>query len=432
MGSILTNNGAMVALQTLSTINRNLNEVQSQISTGLKVGSAKDNAAVFAISQVMRSDVKGFEAISESLSLGQSTVAVGSNAADAVGELLNDIKKKIISAGEENVDRVKLQDELSSLRDQITGIVDAAQFNGLNVLSNQKSSGGGTTALTAAQVADLQGSGTVSVLSSLNRGSDQSISTSAITVAKQDLATSDAVFNVGAAADSQAAAVTGAGAIADAATGTLTIVGNAGITAATSERGGIAVLAGDGYRVAGAVFGATGNIDYVARDGDTVNDIAAGLAAKINFTLADQGISGFTVAANGAGVAITNNSGASITSAVTVGAGGTAGGGLELLGDIDISTADGAAAGLAAIESLIQTTVKGQAALGTSENRLEIQSDFMGTLIDSFKSGIGTLVDANLEEAAARLQSLQVQQQLGTQALSIANQAPQSILSLFR
>ena len=75
MGSILTNNSAMVALQTLNGINRNLNEVQSQISTGLKVGTAKDNAAIFAISQVMRSDVKGFEAISESLSLGSSTIA---------------------------------------------------------------------------------------------------------------------------------------------------------------------------------------------------------------------------------------------------------------------------------------------------------------------------------------------------------------------
>lgn len=429
MGSILTNNSAMVALRTLDNINRNLGDVQSQISTGLKVGSAKDNAAVFAISQVMRSDVKGFEALSESLSLGESTVAVASNAAKSVGDLLNEIKGKIISASEDNVDRTKLQDELSALRDQVGGIVNAAQFNGLNVLSNRETSGGGTTALTAAQVATLQGSGSVSVLSSLDRASDGTVSTSSITVTKQDLATSNAVFNTGAAADSVAGAVTGAGAVADGASGTLTIVGNA---AATGNRNGIAVLAGDGYRIAASVFGGTGNIDYVARDGDTVNDIATGLAAKINFTLADQGITGFTVTASGAGVTIANDSGAGITTAVAVGAGGTAGGGLELLGDIDISTEDGALAGLAAIETLIQTTINGQAALGTVENRLEIQNSFLDSLIDSFKSGIGTLVDANLEEASARLQSLQVQQQLGTQALSIANQAPQSILALFR
>ncbi|MEO1275362.1 MAG: flagellin, partial [Pseudomonadota bacterium] len=67
-----------------------------------------------------------------------------------------------------------------------------------------------------------------------------------------------------------------------------------------------------------------------------------------------------------------------------------------------------------------------------SERRIDIQSDFMSSLIDSFKSGIGALVDADLEEASARLQALQVQQQLGVQALSIANQAPQNILALFR
>ena len=64
--------------------------------------------------------------------------------------------------------------------------------------------------------------------------------------------------------------------------------------------------------------------------------------------------------------------------------------------------------------------------------RVEIQNEFMNTLIDSFKSGIGALVDADLEEVSARLQALQVQQQLGIQALSIANQAPQNILALFR
>lgn len=81
---------------------------------------------------------------------------------------------------------------------------------------------------------------------------------------------------------------------------------------------------------------------------------------------------------------------------------------------------------------MISATAEAQAVLGTAENRLENQEVFMGKLTDAFKSGIGTLVDANLEEASARLQALQVQQQLGTQALSIANQAPQSILSLFR
>ena len=76
MSSILTNNSAMVALQTLKSVNSNLQQTQSEISTGKSVSSARDNSAVWAISKVMESDVKGFKGISDSLNLGQSTVAV--------------------------------------------------------------------------------------------------------------------------------------------------------------------------------------------------------------------------------------------------------------------------------------------------------------------------------------------------------------------
>ena len=84
------------------------------------------------------------------------------------------------------------------------------------------------------------------------------------------------------------------------------------------------------------------------------------------------------------------------------------------------------------IESLIQTSINAAAEFGSAEGRIDIQTSFVSALSDSMKSGIGALVDANMEEASARLQALQVQQQLGIQALSIANQQPQNILSLFR
>ena len=88
MSSILTNNGAMVALQTLQSINKNLGTTQSEISTGKSVASAKDNSAVWAISKQMESDVQGFKAIQESLALGESTVAVARNASETVTDLL--------------------------------------------------------------------------------------------------------------------------------------------------------------------------------------------------------------------------------------------------------------------------------------------------------------------------------------------------------
>ena len=136
MSSILTNNSAMVALQTLKSINMNLGKVQSEISTGKTVESAKDNAATWAISKVMSSDVAGFEAISDSLGLGQATVGVALNAAESVTDLLTEIKGKIVNSQEENVDRAKIQTDIVALRDQISSIVGAAQFNGLNLLKN--------------------------------------------------------------------------------------------------------------------------------------------------------------------------------------------------------------------------------------------------------------------------------------------------------
>ncbi len=102
------------------------------------------------------------------------------------------------------------------------------------------------------------------------------------------------------------------------------------------------------------------------------------------------------------------------------------------LDNIDVSTNAGADAALDNIETLIQNSIDAAAAFGSAEGRIETQSNFVSKLMDSLKAGIGTLVDANMEEASARLQALQVQQQLATQSLSIANQAPQNILALFR
>ena len=91
-----------------------------------------------------------------------------------------------------------------------------------------------------------------------------------------------------------------------------------------------------------------------------------------------------------------------------------------------------AATALSALNSAIVTVSNALAALGASSKRVEIQRDFVGKLMDVLKQGVGNLVDADLAAESASLQALQIKQQLGVQALSIANQNPQSILSLFR
>src|SRR6056297_1339473 len=115
MSSILTNNSAMVALQTLKSVNSNLAKTQDMISTGKEVSSAKDNSAIWAISKVMEADVSGFKAVSDSLSVGESTVAVASAGAEQVTNLLNEIKEKVVAATGENVDFAKIEADMTEL-----------------------------------------------------------------------------------------------------------------------------------------------------------------------------------------------------------------------------------------------------------------------------------------------------------------------------
>ena len=87
---------------------------------------------------------------------------------------------------------------------------------------------------------------------------------------------------------------------------------------------------------------------------------------------------------------------------------------------------------ISTVETSLQNVNEALAKLGTTAKKLEIHSNFVDKLSDSLKSGIGNLVDADLAVESAKLQSLQVKQQLGVQALSIANSQPQIVLSLFR
>ncbi len=159
MSSILTNNGAMVALQTLKNVSDDLNTTQTNISTGKEVGSAKDNAAVWAISKTMEADVAGFEAIEDGLAVGETTVAVASAGAEQIVEKLTEIKELIVSAQSENVDHDKIQTDIDSKVEQVTAIINSAQFNGANLL---KETVDGTTATTLGVLASLDrtGSGT--------------------------------------------------------------------------------------------------------------------------------------------------------------------------------------------------------------------------------------------------------------------------------
>jgi len=87
---------------------------------------------------------------------------------------------------------------------------------------------------------------------------------------------------------------------------------------------------------------------------------------------------------------------------------------------------------ISAVDTALQSMTTAAADLGASKSRIDMQKDFVSNLMDAIDRGIGTLVDADLTKESTRLSALQTQQQLGTQALSIANSSAQSILTLFR
>jgi flagellin len=106
--------------------------------------------------------------------------------------------------------------------------------------------------------------------------------------------------------------------------------------------------------------------------------------------------------------------------------------GIALSANFTFTSATNAKSQLAQLDKAIGTATNKLASLGTSSTGLDTHLTFVGKLQDSLDAGVGNLVDADLAKESAKLQSLQTKQQLGVQALSIANQSSSSILSLFR
>src|SRR5882757_2587558 len=137
MLSVNTNSGAMVALQYLNKTENELQTTQTHINTGLKVATAKDDGATFAIAQNMRGNVAGYQAVSDSLNRGVSTVDVALSAGQSISDLLNELKSKALAAADASLDtasRNALNADFTALRDQITAIVQNANFNGTNLV----------------------------------------------------------------------------------------------------------------------------------------------------------------------------------------------------------------------------------------------------------------------------------------------------------
>ena len=576
--SVLTNPQAASAVLGLNKTLSALNTTQERINTGLKVGSARDDAATFAIALGMRSDVAGYRQIQENLNLGKSTVGTAAAAADSIAAEITKIKENVIQASNLETGRADIQETINVALDQIRSVTAAAQFNGVNLIDGN---------------ADTVGT-TFDVVSSLNRAADGALSLSKINVAFEDLSVDNTgrglnaltevdvdTGRVSSTAQSfdegtiRSAAVDLSTALdatdqvnltyvdADGAEQTITFTANGASADAFEFNEGtnstladkINALTQDGGPLAGLGIVASEATDVVtvALEGPdavgkivgfsvtdvsptTVNDAAANPAttteaqsgiAQLDLQFNDQLKAGDEIqltvkngttgndttvtlvvgekdAGNTSGAAITGTNNkfvldyedvvqdgtataktqAEVASFITDLIDGTttasavAGNAGNLLNALNGAVASGDFSGTdftvqavgdsiriidqtvdanAATSQLVEfdgnavtgtslnfdqmlvlidnaeTHLKSAVArIGAAQQSLDSQSTFMDNLVKSVNDGIGTLVDANMAEESAKFQALQVQQQLGLQALSIANQQPQSILSLFR
>ena len=125
----------MAALQTLRTINNDMETTQGRVSSGMRVGAASDNAAYWSIATTMRSDNAALSAVQDALGLGAAKVDVAYAGVEAAIDVVKEIKAKLVTATEQGVDKVKVQEEVKQLQDQLKSIGAGATFNGENWLA---------------------------------------------------------------------------------------------------------------------------------------------------------------------------------------------------------------------------------------------------------------------------------------------------------
>ena len=414
MASIMTNTSAMTALQTLRRVTGDLETTQDRISTGLKVNNAKDNAAYWSIATTMKADVAGFKAVKESLELGSGTTNTASVASKNIVENLQTLKARVIAGQTNGVDKSLIQNDVDQLVKLIKGAAADASFNGDNLLRVTYSNDG-----TAKDK-------NVAILASLSR-SDGSVDPSYIEFQRQDMRVESIVGK--ATIEQQVDSTNATKAKVDikfGAPGDTFIDGqNLGLGSLT-----LTVTKEDGTK-------ADVTVDLSAQTYDT--DLATtqgNIATAVNTALTAAG-GDFQVAFTGDTLTFTdqdNNTDGNFTAQVSglwVGSKESdAFGGLADLTQIDV--VNNSKKSLEVINKLLDSAIGKASVIGSIENRVSVQTDFVSKLTDSMNKGIGALVDADMNEESSRLQALQVQQQLAIQALSIANQGPQNILSLFR
>ena len=373
--SILTNSSALTALMSLDQTEQALNSTQNEVSTGLAVGSAADNAAYWSIATQLSSNGGVIGAVNDALTQSQSVLDTATSALNSIITTINSIESALTQATNPGADIGDINTTLASLGQQLTDAVTGASFNGLNVLDGSQ-----TAAL--------------DFVSGYNQATGGAASFTSISFTAQ--------------------ALTGAG-------GVVTTTQEPEITNATtiSELNALAdnhtATVAYGQDVVDKTTDTTGDtftVESEALDGTTTTMTYTGLDANGNVTTAAAavafGVSQTTTSTAG----ILKQNGVDLTNMTT--------------------TAATAATQLTAAQTALQAVTTYASIIGSTQDRMTTASTLNAALSNDYTNGVSGLVDADMNEASTRLQALQTQQQLGIQSLSIANQNSQLILKLFQ
>ncbi|MCO6187116.1 flagellin [Rhizobium sp. L1K21] len=164
MTSIMTNTAAMAALQTLRSIDSNMESTQNHISSGFRVDTAADNAAYWSIATTMRSDNKALSTVADALGLGAAKTDTAYTAMESAIDVVTEIKAKLVAAREPGVDKTKINAELKELKNQLSSISQSASFSGENWLYNESTTQAGTKEMVASFQRDSSGNVSVGTL----------------------------------------------------------------------------------------------------------------------------------------------------------------------------------------------------------------------------------------------------------------------------
>jgi flagellin len=403
MLSVNTNYSAMIALQNLNFTNNELEGVQNKISTGFKISSARDNGAIYAIAEGQRSRVSSVAAVKDGIDRANSTIDVALSAGKSIGEILQKLKAKAVAAQADDMtpdQRSALQADFNAMRSQIDTIANSAQFNGANLAAGSFnlnvliSDLGGSVAATTDGVQTLALptpiSGSALITAASAAGGD---------IADGDLVTFALTDSV------------------NLSTFTIAVELTAGMTVDDYVE---SVNSASGGKISASYDDVAGQFTYLINDTD-YDDLAI-TSDGVDAAPIGAGVATAVVSSAGSNVMVVNGTDMTLASAM-----------FSTFATVDIATSAASATTAAnALEQAIVDLNITLASLGSQATALDAQNDFLAKLSDEIENGIGNLVDADLAKESAKLQSLQIKQQLGAQALSIANQAPQVILSLFK